>query len=896
MENLEKEIKNIKQEILIHKNLKFRSIVRLYGYFFAGNRVYLVLEYASGGSLFSFVRKTKGLVEKNFHRIFRQVCDGVEYLHTKNIIHRDIKPENILIDHKGDVKLCDFGWSAVNRPSRKTFCGTYEYMAPEIFENKKYNHKVDIWSLGILLFELLHGHSPFRGGSVLDIYKNILRGKIQFKKSVCPLAKDLILQILQFRMKNRPNIKLILKHPYLFKFKMTEEKIIPKKKKIRNKDKYNQYSETYQKNEKIIKAEFLKTEILNSNIIQDQKLKQENQIKSNNKKKKLRTANMSDLEFNSRKENTIKRERKKNEEDKPSQETTTGSNQQRSESSCEKRGQSFKKKLKLASLKNIFNHNSKTRCNKSKSILMKMKSDSSGEYGVQPKNYKKTNYIKNEKSKKTSLFSSREPSPLNNSNPKALYKKNGLDDLLKAKKSKYNEKFAEYALKPKLPSKSPHRKIKPIAFSFTNSIKGNKNLQKKYTYYHSNSNLLNSSNKSLQKSKPLNHSNHKKFNQNYYIESSLKKSKLSNKHFFMKKNQKNISKEKTLNKKKMYNLNQIIYKKSKQNSDSLSGILRKPDYFTTRKQIKKPVSISNLAAYYETGQKKKNPLLRRASEVQYLLKDKNSMHSKKSNRSLQLFNSIERTKALKKESYNRFKKLNQLTFESTPKKNYESSSIHEKKNDFKTFKNNGYNSKKQTFKKQLMSKPLSNHKRYLSNNLDEMSSQRRPMSLSQAKRSLIPAINKNKHNTSINYNQDISQPSFIIGGSKEIINDNSCSLLRNSESKNKVKKLSILEGSPQHINFLHKKIQSASNISQNKKKPVNSLRNLLMKKRLKKGLSIGNSMNSSFKNSREHHKGKAKLTFQKSKKYYTNLGPEQANTSSSRIFKENPYNSYYQRE
>ena len=300
MENLEKEIKNIKQEILIHKNLKFRSIVRLYGYFFAGNRVYLVLEYASGGSLFSFVRKTKGLVEKNFHRIFHQVCDGIEYLHAKNIIHRDIKPENILIDHRGDVKLCDFGWSAVNRPSRKTFCGTYEYMAPEIFENKKYNHKVDIWSLGILLFELLHGHSPFRGASVLDIYKNILRGKIQFKKSVCPLAKNLILQILQFKMKKRPDIKSIMKHPYMFKFKINDEENHLKKNNMRKNDKFKQYAEVYQNNEKIIKAEFLKSKISSSNTSLGKN--KESQIKYQKLKKKKNKASLSEIEFNSRKE------------------------------------------------------------------------------------------------------------------------------------------------------------------------------------------------------------------------------------------------------------------------------------------------------------------------------------------------------------------------------------------------------------------------------------------------------------------------------------------------------------------------------------------------------------------------------------------------------------------
>lgn len=80
-------------------------------------------------------------------------------------MHRDLKPENILLDHKLRPKLCDFGWSVptIKKENRNTFCGTYEYMAPEIYETENYNEKVDIWSLGIMIYELLHGKSPFVG-------------------------------------------------------------------------------------------------------------------------------------------------------------------------------------------------------------------------------------------------------------------------------------------------------------------------------------------------------------------------------------------------------------------------------------------------------------------------------------------------------------------------------------------------------------------------------------------------------------------------------------------------------------------------------------------------------------------------------------------------------------
>ncbi len=102
-----------------------------------------------------------------------------------------------MIDKNFRVKLCDFGWSASFVKERQTFCGTYEYMAPEIFENSKYGKAIDIWSLGILLYELLHGHSPFKGKSLFDVYKNIIKNRIKFKEDIHPLAKDLILRILR---------------------------------------------------------------------------------------------------------------------------------------------------------------------------------------------------------------------------------------------------------------------------------------------------------------------------------------------------------------------------------------------------------------------------------------------------------------------------------------------------------------------------------------------------------------------------------------------------------------------------------------------------------------------------------------------------------------------------
>ena len=182
-----------------------------------------MLEYASNGNLFTYMksRSDSGMDVNLAAKIYLQVCEAVNFLHSHNIIHRDIKPENILLDKNYNAKLCDFGWSTeVERNEvRGTFCGTYEYMAPEIFENEEYNSSIDIWSLGVLLYEMLHSKSPFVGNSVFKIFKNILKEDIKFKRDIDPNAADLILRILKTDPNKRPTIEALLQHPYFHTYK-----------------------------------------------------------------------------------------------------------------------------------------------------------------------------------------------------------------------------------------------------------------------------------------------------------------------------------------------------------------------------------------------------------------------------------------------------------------------------------------------------------------------------------------------------------------------------------------------------------------------------------------------------------------------------------------------------
>ena len=153
----------VQNEVEIHSKLNHPNIIRLYNMKETENEIQILLEYAEKGSLFDLIQKTNGLDELKAFEYFIQIVNAVYFIHQNNIIHRDIKPENILIDENNALKLCDFGWAKeLNVNKRATFCGTMEYMAPEIVGSEMYDFSVDIWSLGILLYELIMGHSPFR--------------------------------------------------------------------------------------------------------------------------------------------------------------------------------------------------------------------------------------------------------------------------------------------------------------------------------------------------------------------------------------------------------------------------------------------------------------------------------------------------------------------------------------------------------------------------------------------------------------------------------------------------------------------------------------------------------------------------------------------------------------
>lgn len=187
-----------------------------------GNTMYIVLEYAKNGNLFKYLRSKPNFEASlpEFVRIYDQVLSAVEYMHSRNIIHRDLKPENILLDENFNAKVSDFGWAIEIQEGkeRQSFCGTYEYMAPEIFEGEEYSYSVDIWALGIMLYEIIHRHSPFFGKSSFQIYKKIVKESLEFKLGIDPLAEKLIREMLATNPKARPSVHFVRNHPFILNY------------------------------------------------------------------------------------------------------------------------------------------------------------------------------------------------------------------------------------------------------------------------------------------------------------------------------------------------------------------------------------------------------------------------------------------------------------------------------------------------------------------------------------------------------------------------------------------------------------------------------------------------------------------------------------------------------
>ena len=208
----------INREIEIMYKLNHPHVMKLINHFEDDEKFYLIMPYASKGQLYSLLRRQVRFDQRTAAQYMREVLEAVRYIHSfsPKIIHRDIKPENLLLDENYRVLLSDFGWSNFldENETRKTFCGTPEYLSPEMAKKSGHNEMVDIWALGVLLFEFLAGYAPFSGSCPKELYANIKKLKVNWPVDFPPLAKNLVSKILKLNPSERLSVDEILDHAW----------------------------------------------------------------------------------------------------------------------------------------------------------------------------------------------------------------------------------------------------------------------------------------------------------------------------------------------------------------------------------------------------------------------------------------------------------------------------------------------------------------------------------------------------------------------------------------------------------------------------------------------------------------------------------------------------------
>ncbi|KAL4192557.1 hypothetical protein AMTRI_Chr06g172560 [Amborella trichopoda] len=213
----EKDIHNLRQEIEILRKLKHENIIEMLDAFESPQEFCVVTEFAQG-ELFEILEDDKCLPEEQVQAIAKQLVRALYYLHSNRIIHRDMKPQNILIGAGSIVKLCDFGFAramSCNTVVLRSIKGTPLYMAPELVREQPYNHTADLWSLGVILYELYVGQPPFYTNSVIALVRHIVKDPVKYPDNISPNFKSFLKGLLNKVPQNRLSWPALLDHPFV---------------------------------------------------------------------------------------------------------------------------------------------------------------------------------------------------------------------------------------------------------------------------------------------------------------------------------------------------------------------------------------------------------------------------------------------------------------------------------------------------------------------------------------------------------------------------------------------------------------------------------------------------------------------------------------------------------
>jgi len=213
------QVQHTKTERNILQIIDHPNIVHLNYAFQNEGKLYLVLTYLNGGELFFHLKNEGRFSENRTRQYVAQMSLALSHLHSLDLIYRDLKPENILLDSQGHICITDFGLSkemVVNPDDAKTFCGTPEYLAPEILQGQGHGKAVDWWSLGTLFFEMLDGLPPFYNKNTRKMYDDILHKPLSFdrKPHISPNARNLLEGLLERDPSKRFGWDQVRAHPF----------------------------------------------------------------------------------------------------------------------------------------------------------------------------------------------------------------------------------------------------------------------------------------------------------------------------------------------------------------------------------------------------------------------------------------------------------------------------------------------------------------------------------------------------------------------------------------------------------------------------------------------------------------------------------------------------------
>ncbi|XP_022108847.1 serine/threonine-protein kinase 36-like [Acanthaster planci] len=213
----EKDLENLRREIEIMRELHNENIIEMLDSFETEKEVVAVTDYAEG-ELFQILEDDGSLPEHQVQTIAAQLVSALHYLHSHRILHRDMKPQNILLGKGGVAKLCDFGFAramSINTLVLTSIKGTPLYMAPELVEEKPYDHTADLWSLGCILYELFVGTPPFYTNSIFQLVSLIIKDPVKWPKNMSPEFKDFLQGLLTKNPRARLSWPHLLHHPFI---------------------------------------------------------------------------------------------------------------------------------------------------------------------------------------------------------------------------------------------------------------------------------------------------------------------------------------------------------------------------------------------------------------------------------------------------------------------------------------------------------------------------------------------------------------------------------------------------------------------------------------------------------------------------------------------------------